>query len=179
MERKKTEKQESPVQNDSKHNKSSENDSNTLDVITEGEVLSEAIDVLQELPKEQKAKLTSGMVVALQQSYRAPIPPAKEMKGYMEVLPTAPDRILKMAEYEQESRIEQKKYETKLTFLFRVIGQLFGFAVSIFFAWGAIKLGMNGHDWLAGTMVGFTLVSLVSVFVISKLPILNNSQKED
>lgn len=178
MERKNKPKQEPPVQKDSQSSESSEE---SLKVVPEDEskALSEAIEVLSELPEEQKDKLNRGMMLILQQSYRGPIPPAKEMKGYLESLPSAPDRILTMAEKEQTSRIEQTKYGMKLTFSLRLIGQLCALIISLTFAGGAIILGLKDHDGLAGTMVGFTLISIVSVFVIGRLPYFNSSHDDD
>jgi len=178
MERKDKTKQESSIQKESQPSEPSE-ESLKIEPEDDSKALSEAIEVLSELPEEQKDKLNRGMMLIMQQSYRGPIPPAKEMKGYLESLPSAPDRILAMAEYEQKGRIEQTKYGMKLTFSLRLIGQLCALIISLTFAGGAIILGLKDHDGLAGTMVGFTLVSLVSVFVIGKLPYFNSSHDDD
>ena len=178
MEKTNTGKKNSPIPKDSRQHAEHADVSRNANV-SENAVLSEAIEVLNELPEEKKDILTNGMIVAMQQSFRGPIPPAKEMKGYLEVLPDAPDRILKMAEKEQDGRISHRKLVTILTFVFRTIGQMCGLAISLLFAWGAIRLGMEGHDGLACAMVGITLVGLVSVFVIGKLPYFNKSNKEE
>ena len=70
--------------------------------------LEKAIEVFGNLPKDQRAILSRGML-AIQQSYSGPLPPAKEFKGYKEVLPDAPERILTMAERNNDSRIQLTK----------------------------------------------------------------------
>lgn len=171
------EKQEPSAQKDSPSSESTIKDLKKTSS-QESNAISEAIEVLSELTEERREKLTSGMMVVMQQSYRGPIPPAREMKEYKDALPDAPDRILKMAEYEQSSRIRQKDKGMTYSFINRLFGQICALIISLVFAGGAIYLGMNGHDGLAGTMVGFVLISLVSVFVIGRLPNFNTPPEE-
>lgn len=132
--------------------------------------LTEAIEVLNELPKDKMEILTNGMNLVLSQSYRGPIPPASEVIKYKNASPDAPDRIFKMAELEQSSRIRQKDKDIHNSFILKLLGQIYGLLVAILFGIGSIYLGLNGHDWLAGSLGGLTVISLVSVFVLSKLP---------
>jgi uncharacterized membrane protein len=132
--------------------------------------LSEAIEVLNELPKDKMEILTNGMSLVMSQSYRGPIPPASEVIKYKDATPDAPDRIFKMAEFEQDSRIRQKDKEIHNNFILKLLGQIYGLLVAFLFGLGSVYLGLNGHDWLAGSLGGLTVISLVSVFVLSKLP---------
>ena len=136
--------------------------------------LEKAIELFGTLPKEQRTILSRGML-AIQQSYSGPLPPAKEFKGYKEVLPDAPERILSMAERNNDSRIQLTNKSERHEFIKTILGQVFGFVLSIGFGGGAIHLGMLGHDVLAGTLGCTTVISLAAIFVLNRLPQFNRN----
>lgn len=138
--------------------------------------LEKAIEVFGSLPKEKRIILSRGML-AIQQSYSGPLPPAKEFKGYKEVLPDAPERIISMAERNNESRIQLTNKSEHHEFIKTILGQIFGFVLSICFGVGAIYLGMLGHDVLAGTLGCTTVISLAGIFVLNRLPQFNKDSE--
>lgn len=138
--------------------------------------LEKAIEVLGTLSKEQRTILSRGML-AIQQSYSGPLPPAKEFKGYKEVLPDAPERILSMAERNNENRIRLTNKAERHDFFRTILGQVFGFVLSIGFGGGAIYLGALGHDVLAGTLGCTTVISLAGIFVLNRLPQFNKDSE--
>lgn len=141
-----------------------------------GEDLERAIEVFGNLPKEQQTILSRG-IFAIQQSYRGPLPPAKEFKEYKEVMPDAPGRILTMAEKNQDHRIQLNNKSERHDFIKTVLGQVFAFVLSIAFGGGAIYLGTEGHDWLAGILGCTTVISLATIFVLNKMPDSNKNQE--
>lgn len=138
--------------------------------------LEKAIEVFGKLSKEQRTILSRGML-AIQQSYSGPLPPAKEFNGYKEVLPDAPERIMSMAEKNNESRIQLTNKSERHEFIKTILGQVFGFVLSIGFGGGAIYLGVLGHDVLAGTLGCTTVVSLAGIFVLNRLPQFNKDSE--
>lgn len=138
--------------------------------------IEKAIEVYEALPKEQRNILSRGMF-AMQQSYSGPLPPAKEFKGYQEVLPDAPERILSMAEKNQEFRMKITEKSEKHEFIRTTIGQIFGFIIALTFGAGSVSLGLEGHDALAAILGGTTVVSLGIIFVLNKLPMFNKEQE--
>jgi len=142
-----------------------------------GEDLERAIEVFGNLPKDQQTILSRG-IFAIQQSYSGPLPPAREFREYKEVMPDAPKRILAMAEKNQEHRIQLTNKSEKHDYIKTLLGQIFAFVLSLSFGGGAIYLGMEGHDWLAGILGCTTVVSLATIFVLNKLPQFNKEQQE-
>ena len=49
-------------------------------------------------------------------------------------------------------------------------GQWMAFVLSLFFGSAAAYLGINGHEWLAGTIATTTIIGLAVVFVLGKEP---------
>lgn len=131
-------------------------------------LVEKAIEVFETLPKDQKTILFRGMFAV--QQFRGPLPPAKEFQGYKNVMPDAPERIISMAEKEQSHRMGLENKALKYDFWKTILGQIFGFVVSIIFGVGAVWLGMEGHTSSACVLGGATVVSLAAIFVINKLP---------
>lgn len=158
-------------------NTSIEESKDPVPVEVAGEDLKRAIEVFGNLSKDQQTILSRGMF-AIQQSYSGPLPPAREFKGYKEVMPDAPERILTMAEKNQEHRIELTNKSEKHDYIKTLLGQIFAFVLSLSFGGGAIYLGIEGHDWLAGILGCTTVVSLATIFVLNRLPQFNKEQQE-
>lgn len=108
-------------------------------------------------------------LVAMQQHYSGPLPPAQEFKAYGEVLSNAPERILSMAESEQKHRHWKENFAIIIRSINSVLGMLFGVIIVVLCLWSAYKLAMKGHDWLAGSIVAIT-TGCATVFVIRRAP---------
>jgi len=63
--------------------------------------------------------------------FSGPLPPSQEMANYEEVLPGAADRILTMAENEQQARIKSQRSELRMIFISHIIGQVFAFVLGL------------------------------------------------
>ena len=63
------------------------------------------------LQKDMKAKNRNSELLHLKEEYSGPIPHPNILKQFEEVIPGSADRILKMAEKEQEHRHEFEKEE--------------------------------------------------------------------
>lgn len=108
-------------------------------------------------------------VLSMQQHYSGPLPPAQEFKSYGEVLPSAPDRILTMAEAEQRHRHKRETFAIYVRAANSIIGMLLGIVIVVLCLLFAYQLGMGGHDWLAGSIVAIA-TSCATIFVIRKAP---------
>ena len=109
-----------------------------------------------------------GVVVAQQVQYSGPIPPAAELERYNAVLSGAADRILRMAEVEQQARIEREGHANREVLRLFGRGQLYG----VILASGAFILaGYVAHlgQGLGALGVFFSaLAALVGCFVYDK-----------
>ncbi|MBI5885617.1 MAG: DUF2335 domain-containing protein [Deltaproteobacteria bacterium] len=102
----------------------------------------------------------------IEQRFSGPLPPPKILEQYERVLLGSAERILKMAEKEQGHRHSIQKQEVDGVFGLQRWGQLFGFLIAmVAFIVGGILVYL-GHDWVGGILMGGTVVSLVTVFVI-------------
>lgn len=116
------------------------------------------------MPKNSmsKSKKTDSKVVAVHaQQYAGPIPQASEMAWYENIQAGAADRILKMAEKEQELQIEITKSNAnlqrttlKLQGRDHLLGAVFSFVTVIFVVSIGVFLLLSGYDVTGfGTLV--------------------------
>lgn len=104
-----------------------------------------------------------------QTSYSGPLPSPKDFGAYKEVLPDAPERILKMAEIQQEHRRRMEENIIGYGIKESARGQFLGVFLVLACLAAAVYLGMNGHDWLAGAIIAI-VASISTIFVLKKKP---------
>jgi uncharacterized membrane protein len=97
-----------------------------------------------------------------------PLPAPEVIAGYEKVLAGAADRIIKMAEKEQDHRHRfQDRTQTHLAIL-TIVGQVFAFLIAIFGVSGGIYLVKNNKP-ITGFSVFFTsLATIVGLFFYSR-----------
>ena len=110
----------------------------------------------------------SFVAVETMHSHSGPIPSPEVIEGYEKVLVGSADRIIKMAEKEQDHRhqfqIRNQTHQATLTFM----GQVFAFSMGISGVGGGIYLVKNDKS-IAGFSVFFTsLASLVGLFFYNR-----------
>lgn len=107
-----------------------------------------------------------GLLIS-KQSFSGPIPPPEILTGYGQVLPDAPDRILRMAENQSAHR-QKLEYSMVIGSLVRSnLGMLFGFIIGFAGLYWSYLLIAGGHEISGGAFGGATLVSLVYTFLSS------------
>ena len=111
-------------------------------------------------------------VTAIRASWRAPLPPPNALARYNDVLPGSAERILQMAEKQQEQdhNIQMEAISIERTVVVSdarraYLGLLAGFIISVLGIGGGIYLIATGHDWAGLSLAGINLTSLVGVFV--------------
>ncbi|MBP7796081.1 MAG: DUF2335 domain-containing protein [Elusimicrobiales bacterium] len=123
-------------------------------------------DSQNKIPEQSRIMVTS--------HYSGPIPPAAELEKYKNVIPDAPERILKMAENQNAHRIELENFAIHEQISESKRGQIFAFVIAlIMIVCGTICI-LKDHDWAGSIMVGGTLISLVYAFINGK-----TKQKKD
>ena len=142
------------------------------DLESEGvEISTDVTKVLESLTDEQR-KVIVGALYAVEESssFRGPLPPPEMLKGYESILPGASERILSMAEKQQEHRMHIEKTSVDRQTKQSGNGQIWGGVLAVLFGIITFILGYTGHDVLAGTIGTTTIISLVIVFVLHKVP---------
>lgn len=127
------------------------------------------------IPATQRAQ--SGQIIHQQAELSiqsGPLPPAEELGKYEAICPGAADRILTMAEKQQQHRFTLEGRAVQDQGVRSRYGLLTGLNVALASIGGGVYCISTGHDIAGGTIVTGSIVSLVSVFVIG-----SKSQKEE
>lgn len=138
-------------------------------------------------PAQNPAQVAQGSAPQIQsisataniQTFQGPIPPPALLQQYNAIVPNAAERIIAMAEKENQHRhaqetqalqanidaqrkqLELAETQTKATFRSDACGQFLGFLVSGGCIGGCIFLAMNGQPWVAATLAGLPLAGII------------------
>ena len=140
--------------------------------------LDEAIAQIIEndLPTEQKTQQISQIIRISCESFSGPIPHPKILEGYQAIITSAPERILAMAEKEQQHRIEvenemlaQNKTNITNSKNANLISQIFAFILILILIGTGTTLTLFGYHAVGITIFGTTILGIAGVFVTGKL----------
>jgi len=136
----------------------------------EQEIISENPKLFEGIPPKKKQELLRAMsFTSIQQrTHSGPLPDAETLIKYDSVIPNGADRIMKMAEKQQEHRMEIEKNVILGQASQSKLGQWFGLIIGIVGISCGTFLAYSGETTVGGIIAGGTVVSLVSVFVIGK-----------
>lgn len=124
--------------------------------------------VLASIDPEKRSVIVSAMV-EMRQTFSGPLPRPADFKAYKEVLSNAPERILLMAEKQQQHRIDSEERIIKADIRESIFGQVFVVLLVVLFLAAAVYLGINGHDWLAG-IVATLSATISAIFYLKSTP---------
>ncbi len=125
--------------------------------------------ILDAVPEDRKEEVREALMIIREEMYSGPIPSPEALEHYEKIQPGAADRILKMAEKQQEHRmaLETKAIGGQVDQSKR--GQIFGFILVFVFV--AIAVFFAKHlemKEFAAILLGVTMVSVVALFVTGK-----------
>jgi uncharacterized membrane protein len=100
--------------------------------------------------------------------YSGPLPHPDLLKRYQDIVPDAPERILKMAEKQTEHRIAIEKKVIDGNIWNERLGVIAGFFVCIYALYLGTKILLSGHEGLGFAAIITPLASLVGVFIYTK-----------
>lgn len=135
--------------------------------------------VLESLPKDKREIITSAIYAIEQKSYSGPLPAPEDFAEYEKILPGSTDRILKMAEKQLDHRISSENKIIDKSYKQSDRGQILGAILVSMFGVICLILGLLGHDSLAKYIGVTTVIGLAVVFVLNKIPFVNNKKEED
>lgn len=106
------------------------------------------------------------VAVQAQSTYSGPIPPPEALEKYNNTLPGAADRIITMAEKEQQNR-----YEMAHKIVNRELrGQIIGAVLILILIAVALYLAIIGQTALAGIIFGGLIGTIGVIFVLHQKP---------
>lgn len=116
------------------------------------------------LPREEQSQPAfeveeRSRFVAAAEFHLGPLPHPDHYERYAALIPNGAERIIAMAEREQNQR-----------HLMERAGMASAFALALAFLIAGSALVMNGHDWAGAIIVTSTVVALVGVFITGRLP---------
>lgn len=124
--------------------------------------------VLASIDPDKRNVIVSAMV-EMRQTFSGPLPRPADFKAYKEVLSNAPERILLMAEKQQQHRIDSEERIIKADIRESIFGQVFAVLLVVLFLAAAVYLGINGHNWLAG-IVATLSATISAIFYLKSTP---------
>jgi uncharacterized membrane protein len=125
-------------------------------------------EIIKALPEEEQKKLAKLVMVSVEQRFSGPLPPPSILEGYNAALENGAERIMRMAEKQNDHRIEMEKGVINHQLKESSRGQWFGFIIGVFTLCLAGFLAFQGRE-IAGSVIGAAGVTgLVSVFVLGK-----------
>ena len=153
--------------------------------ITAEEIMSQKIEeaiepvINSELTNKQKVEQVGqviGRFIAVkQETFSGPMPPPSLLMDYKTLIPDAPERILKMAEREQEHRIKVddevlKQSGVSILEMSKANrnSQIFAFILTLLLIISGVFLTIKGFPWVGGTIFGTTIMGVVAVFITGK-----------
>lgn len=132
--------------------------------------------IIQEIPSESDRKVIEAVI--MERMFSGPLPPPEFLAQYKSILPDAPERIMAMAEKEQQHRHDVDNAMVKGGLKQRSRGQILGFILALLFGAASLILGLKGQTTLAGILGTTTVIGLATVFVLNKKPSKDDDQKE-
>lgn len=120
-------------------------------------------------PDQEEPEDESRGLVASATQFSGPLPPPGVLQGYEDVVPGAAERIIAMAESEQNHRHHIQRESTNKHYAFRRTGQFFGLLVALGGLTTAGYIAYLGHPAAASVIGGTTLLGMVAVFVTGRL----------
>ncbi|RKE10520.1 DUF2335 domain-containing protein [Catellatospora citrea] len=99
--------------------------------------------------------------------FQGPIPPPDALAAYEALLPGAADRLMAMAEREQQHRFMLERVETEAPFIAARRGQFLGFAIAGLVMACSLVMVLKDHEVAGGIIGGLDLLGLAALFVTS------------
>lgn len=132
--------------------------------------------VFQGIKEQQKNDILRSLSITMirESSHSGPLPDGDTLIKYNSVIPNGADRIMKMAERQQEHRMDIESKVIAGQVKQSKLGQIFGLIIGIVGIGCGTFLAYSGAKTVGGIIAGGTVISLVSVFVIGK-----RNQKSD
>ena len=129
-----------------------------------------AFEGVKKEKKQELLKTVSAVMVTTLTSreHSGPLPDPETLHGYNQLIPNGADRVMIMAEKNQEHRHQLQKTVVDKKLSHNRTGQYLGFLIGLVGIGCGTFLAANGNTTVGGIIAGGTVVSLVSVFVIGK-----------
>ena len=118
---------------------------------------------------ETQKEGNSVVTARVSQTYEGPLPAPSDFAAYKETLPNAPERILTMAETEQQYRHKINNKVVNFGLIESICGMAASFILALIFLGAAIYLALQGKTSVAIVLIG-AITGLAVIFYLKKEP---------
>ena len=125
--------------------------------------------LLKKLQPEQRERVLR-IVQQTITSFEGPLPPPHMLAEYDRLIPQGADRLMRLLEPQTQHRHTQETRIVSSQTSLPVRGQIIGTCLCVFFGAIGWHLAFTGHDWVAGVLFGTTILGLVTIFVLGRVP---------
>jgi uncharacterized membrane protein len=129
------------------------------DEVVEGEAIPLQPSTIKQITRVVRAEIR----------HSGPLPNPRILAGYEDVQAGFAERIMAMAEREQEHRHQMDRKDLDQSYGLASRGQIFGLVALVIMASLAITLAVLGHPGWAAVVGGIDVVGVVSVFVTGQV----------
>ena len=105
----------------------------------------------------------------MSQTYEGPLPAPADFLAYKEALPSAPERIMVMAENEQQYRQKINNKVVNLGAIESFCGMTVAFIIVILCLGAAVYLALHGFTAVSIVLIG-VVAALAAIFYLKKPP---------
>lgn len=106
-----------------------------------------------------------GMAVEQFEAHSGPIPSPVVLKGYAEIIPDGPERIMKMAEQQLEHNMKMEEKGLKAGIRSTYLGQILAFVLAILLIGVGAWLTCLGHETVGSIIFGTCLAGVIGLFI--------------
>lgn len=133
------------------------------------ELPSELKEILKKIPEKDRTKVLKEYFCVESVSYQGILPHPEHLAKLNEIIPNGADRILILTENQSNHRINIESKVISSQIRQSATGQWMAFALVIMAFGLTYLLAISGHDVVAGTIAGTTIVGLAATFLYGKL----------
>lgn len=108
------------------------------------------------------------IVTVAHQQYSGPLPQPADLEKYDMIVPGAAERILQMAEKEQEKRHKSEAVKVDTAAKLSLRGQWIGLFLALLFAAISVYLATKGFEKLAAAFSAPLIIGVCSIFVLRR-----------
>lgn len=119
---------------------------------------------------QKKQSLVRGLALSMsiQKSHSGPLPDPETLDAYNRIIGDGAERIMQMAEKEQNARLDDRKRFTDRMMNQSSLGQIFGFVICMSAIIGGIYLSSIGKETSGISAIITALVALAGAFLYVK-----------
>lgn len=160
-----------PPENSSKENTKASNDLQSKEALQVIAVAQKANpNIFKGINSKQKAEIVKGLSIGITQikSHSGPLPDPEDLIQYNEVIPNGGERIMAMAEKEQDFRHGHTRNVAKRRLDQEVRGQWFGFILAALIVCGGIYLLFIGKNLAGFAAIIIPIAGIIGAFIYTK-----------